>query len=300
MPIRKADTISKNSKLGVRIGADVEKMKRLRMQRFGMAIATYVFVIFATALLTRFGLGKMSSVQWAVFIGIALAGNFIFFILFYTGINLRFSDPSLTREQIVYSAFCCMVILYALPEARPIALMFYLPAFSFGMLRLNRRQYFWLIACVLGLYAALLGWEYLYDPRKFNIQYQLFLFVLFGILLMWYGFFGGFVSNLRRYLRLQKEEIQKAHEEIKIENEERKRAQMEKDHLIVELNHALSKVRTLGGLLPICSSCKKIRDDQGYWNQIESYIKTHSDTEFTHSICPDCIKKLYPDLNPTT
>ena len=63
-----------------------------------------------------------------------------------------------------------------------------------------------------------------------------------------------------------------------------------------ELQKALSEVKTLKGFLPICSSCKKIRDDKGYWNQIESYIEARSEAEFSHGICPDCQKKLYPDL----
>jgi len=63
-----------------------------------------------------------------------------------------------------------------------------------------------------------------------------------------------------------------------------------------ELQKALSEVKTLRGFLPICSSCKKIRDDKGYWNQIESYIEARSEAEFSHGICPDCQKKLYPDL----
>lgn len=56
------------------------------------------------------------------------------------------------------------------------------------------------------------------------------------------------------------------------------------------------KIELLSGLLPICASCKKIRDDRGYWNQIEAYISEHSKAEFSHSICPDCARKLYPDL----
>ena len=62
------------------------------------------------------------------------------------------------------------------------------------------------------------------------------------------------------------------------------------------LRQALSEVKDLSGLLPICSSCKKIRDDEGYWNQIESYIKEHSEAGFTHGICPECMKKLYPEF----
>ena len=66
--------------------------------------------------------------------------------------------------------------------------------------------------------------------------------------------------------------------------------------VIVELRDAMAKVRTLTGMLPICSSCKKIRDDKGYWNQIESYISEHSKAEFSHGICPECAKELYPDF----
>ncbi len=272
------------------INKDVQRMQRLRLQRFAMSLATYAFVILATFLVTRLGLGMMNGTAWVLYIGLALFGNGIFLVLFYTNANLRFSDPSLTREQIVYSSLWGMVVLYSLPEARPIVLMFYLPAFSFGMLVLTRRQYFSVEAWVLGFYAALLGLEHFQYRQGFNIQYQLFLFILFSILLTWFAFFGGFVSNLRRRLRLQKEEI-------KIEMEERKIAQTEKEKLIIELKDALREVKTLGGLLPICASCKKIRDDQGYWNQIESYIQARSDAEFSHSICPDCAKKLYPDID---
>ena len=76
----------------------------------------------------------------------------------------------------------------------------------------------------------------------------------------------------------------------------RKQAEEEREKLIAELQDAVTKIKTLSGLLPICSSCKKIRDDQGYWNQIESYIRDHSEAEFTHSTCPKCAKKLYPEL----
>ncbi len=72
-----------------------------------------------------------------------------------------------------------------------------------------------------------------------------------------------------------------------------KQAKEEKDKLIQELRDALSKVRTLSGMLPICSHCKKIRDDKGYWNQIESYIREHSEAEFSHGMCPECADKLY-------
>ncbi len=73
-------------------------------------------------------------------------------------------------------------------------------------------------------------------------------------------------------------------------------AQCEKDSLILELKQTLDEVRTLQGIIPICASCKKIRDDRGYWQQVEEYVRSHSHAEFTHGICPGCIKELYPGL----
>lgn len=85
--------------------------------------------------------------------------------------------------------------------------------------------------------------------------------------------------------------LQIATDITKIKNNEE-----EREKLISELQEALAEIKTLQGILPICASCKKIRDDKGYWKQIESYIRDHSDAEFTHGICPECAKKLYPGL----
>lgn len=77
---------------------------------------------------------------------------------------------------------------------------------------------------------------------------------------------------------------------------ERLQTEQEHEQLIGKLQEALQKIKTLSGLLPICASCKKVRDDHGYWRQIEVYIRDHSEAEFSHGICPDCAQKLYPDL----
>ena len=78
---------------------------------------------------------------------------------------------------------------------------------------------------------------------------------------------------------------------------ERKQAEEQRDKLISDLQKALVEVKILSGLLPICSHCKNIRDDKGYWTQIELYFHEHSDTEFSHGICPECAKKFYPEMN---
>lgn len=75
---------------------------------------------------------------------------------------------------------------------------------------------------------------------------------------------------------------------------ERVEAEQERERLIEELQDALSQVKDLKGLLPICAACKKVRDDDGYWSRLEAYLTDHSEIEFSHSICPDCMKAMYP------
>jgi len=85
---------------------------------------------------------------------------------------------------------------------------------------------------------------------------------------------------------------------VALDISKRKQKEAEWLRLICELTEALAHVKTLTGLLPICASCKKIRDDRGYWQQVETYVKNHSDADFTHGICPDCVKRLYPQYQP--
>jgi hypothetical protein len=82
----------------------LKRDQKLRLRRFGMSVATYLVAILATFLITRLGIGVLSVMQWAVLVGWCLFGISLFFILFYTNVNLRFSEPSLTREQIIFSS----------------------------------------------------------------------------------------------------------------------------------------------------------------------------------------------------
>jgi hypothetical protein len=70
----------------------------------------------------------------------------------------------------------------------------------------------------------------------------------------------------------------------------------EQQKLISELREALAEIKTLKGLIPICASCKKIRDDEGYWNQLEAYLSKHTDAVFTHSLCPECVKEWKAEI----
>jgi DNA-binding NtrC family response regulator len=69
---------------------------------------------------------------------------------------------------------------------------------------------------------------------------------------------------------------------------------IERKKLLAQLEQSTREIKRLRGILPICANCKKIRDDQGYWTQVETYIRDNTGTEFSHGICPDCAEKLYP------
>lgn len=107
------------------------------------------------------------------------------------------------------------------------------------------------------------------------------------ILLIMAAFYGVFAEMVRKERR-QKAGLMDHITALKLAEEERER-------LILQLREALASIKTLRGLLPICFSCKQIRDDKGYWNQIDTYIRDHTEAEFTHGICPACAKKLYAD-----
>jgi PAS domain S-box-containing protein len=108
------------------------------------------------------------------------------------------------------------------------------------------------------------------------------------------------LRRYRQYLEIlvdeRTAELIKANEYLQLEIAVRKKAEEEREELILELQKSISKIKMLGGLLPICASCKKIRNDQGYWEQIENYIRDHSEADFSHGICPECAQKLYPEF----
>lgn len=121
---------------------------------------------------------------------------------------------------------------------------------------------------------------------------------LYGYL-NWQSTIKGLPIENRPVLAILKQvaEIEVELSRAKQEIERRKEAERERDNVIQELRKSLSEVKTLRGLLPICAGCKRIRDDKGYWNRIEEYIRDRSDAEFSHGICPDCERKTLEELD---
>jgi PAS domain S-box-containing protein len=102
-------------------------------------------------------------------------------------------------------------------------------------------------------------------------------------------------ERLEQLVSARTTELSETNRQLRQEILEREMAQRERERLIKELQDASKKVKTLRGFLPICACCKKIRDDKGYWNQVETYLLEHSEIEFSHGLCPECQKRMYPD-----
>lgn len=105
---------------------------------------------------------------------------------------------------------------------------------------------------------------------------------------------AGVVTYLSMQSKRAEQSLLETNRQLESEVEERKKAEQEKGNLIFDLQKTLEEVKILRGILPICSFCKKIRNDKGYWEQVEIYVRKHSDAEFSHSICPDCMDEHYP------
>ncbi len=98
-------------------------------------------------------------------------------------------------------------------------------------------------------------------------------------------------------LKKSRQELLNANNSLEGEIQVRKKIEDKQKKLIAELQTAITEIKTLRGIVPICSHCKQIRDDQGYWNRVDTYISQHTEAMFSHSICPSCLKKYYKDVN---
>jgi len=127
-------------------------------------------------------------------------------------------------------------------------------------------------------------------PKDFRIRF-LTIYAIVTAIAFW---FEHFRETYRAGMETKCLELETESRRLELEIFERQRSEREKEQAITQLKDAIGQVRVLRGLLPICSSCKKIRDEHGIWNQLEAYIDKRSEAKFSHGICPDCAGKLYP------
>lgn len=159
------------------------------------------------------------------------------------------------------------------------------------LIRITGRQLAWICICIAlvmmafrrisVLHSLMTGGSFgPYDLAEELMALGATTLMLVGVLAI-----GGLFQSIRR-----------AKDALEAEVTERRRVQQTNETLIAQLQQALAQVKKLSGMLPICSSCKKIRNDEGYWEQIEAYIRDHSEAEFSHGLCPECAERLYPGL----
>jgi hypothetical protein len=111
---------------------------------------------------------------------------------------------------------------------------------------------------------------------------------------------AGVVTFLSMHRQRAEEILLETNRQLESEVEEREKAEEEKENLISELQKTLAELKILRGILPICSFCKKIRNEKGYWEQVDIYVRQHSNAEFSHSVCPECVDKHYPSFGKKT
>jgi len=131
-----------------------------------------------------------------------------------------------------------------------------------------------------------------YKRFLYSRNFWLFIIITIGTILLIIGTIAIWNSSLRHMVKKRTEELQKYKEHLE-DLVEARTADLKVSNN--DLKSALKQIKTINGLLPICASCKKIRDDKGYWEQIEKYVEEHSDAQFSHGICPQCADKLYGD-----
>lgn len=188
----------------------VVEAQRARLNRLYMAITTYGVVFFAIYMLQNLGLGAMSQWAFTAFVGYAVAVNAAFYCLIRGGYNLRFKDPGLTLAQILAATVWAWLPFFHFHEARVICQMLFLPAFSFGMLQLDLKQYSKVVAAMIVVYASAVAADYLTGRTGFFFEIEIFQGLLFLLVLLWFALFGGFVSSLRQRLRDQNEALEQA------------------------------------------------------------------------------------------
>ena len=150
-------------------------------------------------------------------------------------------------------------------------------------------------------------WFSVYEKENYAkviLKYMIWVLTPLGVLLLsaflWSWSLKKQISLKTKELRLELDERKKVEKALRKSEEELRKHQDHLEEMIVErtkeLKKSMEEITTLQGIVPICAKCKKIRDDKGYWNHIESYIEQHSEASFSHSLCPECMEKLYPDF----
>ncbi|MBN1850868.1 MAG: hypothetical protein JW932_20050 [Deltaproteobacteria bacterium] len=250
---------------------DIVDADKLRKQRFAYFCIAFSLLITIGFTIVDFIEGDTIEALINILMGMVLIGGFY---------ALKTIDKHLPLYRLTLTFLSVIFFYNVIIGSGNGTVIYWLSPFPLMfMFFLGKREGVLTAGVFFGVLCMLLINPFSFKIHEYSVGTSLrFLVALLLVMLMAYGL----ETSRDKFARLLIEKHEKLLEE--------------KQHL----QEALGEIKTLSGLIPICSNCKKIRDDKGYWQQVEIYVKNHSSADFSHGICPDCLKKLYPDLDDST
>ncbi len=191
-----------------------EPKQKLRVERFLLAQLSYLVCFFIIGCLYVWGMFRLDLAKTILFITSFVCTNLIFYIIFITGFNKRFSEPSLTIPQILVATIFVMLALYFTNSNRAILLIMYFIALIFGVFRLNRRQFLFLSLFALSGYALAILGLLRYHPEVIELKIEILQFMVLAVTLFWFTFMGGYISKMRSKLYSMNKNLEDAYRQI--------------------------------------------------------------------------------------
>lgn len=188
--------------------------QRLRVERFLLAQLSYFVCWSVIVCLYLWGMFRLNLVEMICFIGAAVLINFAFYVVFLTGLNKKFAEPSLTIPQIVVATVFVMVTTYFTNSQRGILLIMYFIAFIFGVFQLTRRQFLLLSLFALSSYAFVITALLQRHPDVIDIKIEVLQLLVLAVVLLWFCFVGGYISEMRSRLYNMHKSLKKAYQKI--------------------------------------------------------------------------------------
>lgn len=180
-----------------------QKAQKLRIKRCVVASTNYILLLGALLLLEAAEVIKITDNEFYVLVLTSLGIVGALLTIFFTELNLKFKDPSLTNIQLISCIIWGEILIVLYPEIRPQLLILFFPAYSFGFLRLTKAQYLFFFGLVFTLYIATLVVEYFWLRPQLNIPHELVLMICFMTSIGWFTYFGGLINRIREKLHIQ-------------------------------------------------------------------------------------------------
>lgn len=265
--------------LGLPLDHDIEELRKVILLNLMILLGSFVLLLLGT-------LAIFQNAFTLMIVDYVLA-IFLLSLYFYTKMTLNYHLTSKVGA-IVFGVFLCYLTFLG-----GISQTAYLWGLTFPIVAL------FLTGFKSGAFLSLLYFTaiqlILWGSLKFDFidTYNPNLIVRYSMVYLTIFFYSFITERLREAVQHR---LNLSHDKLNTTIKALESSIFEKQKFINKLQNSIDEIKKLQGILPICTHCKKIRNDKGYWEQVECYIEEHSDAEFTHGLCPDCQKELFPDI----